>query len=147
MRWAALAMVAVLVLGGCSRHKPPVGRWEGAYESSDTIIAAWLEIGKDGLIRVSAPDVTGITPDTSEEQRQVLRDEMVARLTSGWSSVVPRKMDFDGDTFRKPGHIAPEMKWDAKNRRMTLVLYLGANPGLDVPLHPVDEFTDNPFGH
>jgi len=145
MRWAALAMVAVLALAGCSRHKPPVGKWEGGYDSSDTIIAAWLEIGKDGQVRVSAPDTTNIAPDTTEEQRQDLRDEMVARLASGWGSVEPRKMDFDGDTFRKPGGIAPQMKWDAKNRQMTLVLYLGANPGLDVPLHSVEEFTDNPF--
>jgi hypothetical protein len=147
MRCAALAMVAMLALAGCSRHKPPVGKWEGGYTSSDTIIAAWLEIGKDGQVRVSAPDTTNIAPDTTEEQRRELRDEMVARLASGWGSVEPRKMDFDGDTFRKPGGIAPQMKWDAKSRQMTLVLYLGANPGLDVPLHPVDEFTENPFGH
>jgi len=147
MRWAALAMVAVLALAGCSRHKPPVGKWEGGYDSSDTIIAAWLEIGKDGQVRVSAPDTLNIAPDTTEEQRQDLRDEMVERLSSGWGSVEPRKMDFDGDTFRKPGGIAPQMKWNAKTKQMTLVLYLGANPGLDVPLHPVAEFTDNPFAH
>ena len=87
MRWAALAMVAVLALAGCSRHKPPVGKWEGGYDSSDTIIAAWLEIGKDGQVRVSAPDTLNIAPDTTEEQRQELRDEMVARLASGWGSV------------------------------------------------------------
>jgi len=145
MRWAVLAMVAVLALAGCSRHRPPVGKWEGGYESSDTIIAAWLEIGKDGQVRVSAPDTTDVAPDTTEEQRQTLREEMVARLASGWGSVEPRKMDFDGETFRKPGGFAPQMKWNAKKKQMILVLYLGANPGLDVPMRPVEEFTDNPF--
>jgi hypothetical protein len=145
MRWAALTVVALLVLAGCSRHKPPVGHWEGTYESSDTIIAAWLEIEKDGLVRVSAPDTTTIGPETTEAERQSIREEMVARLASGWNNVEPRKMDFDGDTFRKPGGFAPQMKWNAKNKQMTLVLYLGANPALDVPMRAVEEFSENPF--
>jgi hypothetical protein len=147
MRWAALTVVALLVLAGCSRHKPPVGHWEGTYESSDTIIAAWLEIGKDGLVRVSAPDTTTIGPETTEAERQSIREEMVARLASGWNNVEPRKMDFDGDTFRKPGGFAPQMKWNAKKKQMTLVLYLGANPALDVPMRAVEEFSENPFAH
>jgi hypothetical protein len=147
MRLAGLVAVAMLVLSGCSQHKPPVGKWEGGYESADTIIAAWLEIGKDGLVRVSAPDTTNVAPETTEEERQALRDEMVARLAAGWNSVEPRKMDFDGDTFRKPGGFAPQMKWNAKKKQMTLVLYLGANPALYVPMRAVEEFSDNPFAH
>jgi hypothetical protein len=146
MRWAALTVVALLVLAGCSRHKPPVGRWEGTYESADTIVAAWLAIGKDGLVRVSAPDTTGIGPETTEDERQTLREEMATRLAAVWNSVEPRKMDFDGDTFRKPGGIAPQMKWDAGKKQMTLVRYLGANPALYVPMHAVEEFGD-PFAH
>ncbi len=147
MRWTALAMVALLALAGCSRHTPPVGRWEGVYESSDTIIAAWLEIGKTGLIRVSAPDTTNIAEDATPADRQSIRDDMVARLVSGWGSVEPREMDFDGHTFRKPGHIAPEMIWDADSKQMTLVMYLGANPALKVPLRKIEEFSENPFPH
>jgi hypothetical protein len=30
---------------------------------------------------------------------------------------------------------------------MTLVLYLGANPALDVPMRAVEEFSENPFAH
>lgn len=145
MRWAALALVAMMALAACSRPAPPVGRWEGWYESPTTIIVARLEIEKDGQVRVSAPDTTNIAPDTLEEQRQALREEMAARLAAGWGSVAPRRMDFDGDTFRKPGGIAPQITWNAKTRQMALVLYLGANPGLRVPLHPVEEFSENPF--
>ncbi len=147
MRRIALAIVALLAVAGCSRHAPPVGRWEGVYESSDTIVAAWLEIGKTGLIRVSAPDTTNIAGDTTQADRQSIREDMVARLASGWGSVEPRKMDFDGHTFRKPGHIAPEMIWDADTGQMTLVMYLGANPALNVPLRKVEEFSENPFPH
>jgi hypothetical protein len=147
MRWAIIAIIATLALAGCSRHQPPVGRWEGGYESSDTIIAAWLEIGKDGLVRVSAPDTTNIEPGTSAQQRQALRDEMVERLAAGWGGVEPRKMDFDGHVFRKPGGIAPQMIWNADDKEMTVVMYLGANPGLKVPMHAVKEFSEDPFGH
>lgn len=145
MRWAALALVAVLALAGCSRPAPPAGRWEGTYESSDTIVVARLEIGKDGRVRVSAPDTTNIPAGTTEEERQALRDEMSTRLAAGWDRVEPRKMEFDGETFRKPGGIAPQMKWDRKTGWMTLVLYLGARPGLNVRLQPVDDFSGNPF--
>lgn len=147
MRWVTAILVAMLALAGCSRHAPPVGRWEGSYESPDTIIAAWLEIGKDGQVRVSAPDTTNVAIDATEADRQSIRDDMVARLVSGWGSVAPRRMDFDGEVFRKPGGIAPQMKWNSATGQMTLVLYLGANPGLDVPLHKVEEFSDNPFAH
>lgn len=123
------------------------GSLGGHLRVSDTIIAAWLEIGKDGLVRVSAPDTTTIGPETTEAERQSIREEMVARLASGWNSVEPRKMDFDGDTFRKPGGFAPQMKWNAKKKQMTLVLYLGANPALDVPMRAVEEFSENPFAH
>ncbi len=147
MRWVAVAMIAVLALAGCSRPTPPVGRWEGTYETSNTIIAAWLEIGKDRLVRISAPDTTDIAPDATQEQRQSIRDSMMAGLASGWGSVEPRKMEFDGHIFRKPGGIAAQMIWDAKTRQMTLVMYLGANPALDVPLRAVKDFSENPFAH
>ncbi len=139
-----IALMTFMVTA-CSRPAPPTGRWEGVYESPTTIIAAWLEIGKTGLIRVSAPNTSNIAPDATAADRQSIQEEMMARLASGWGSVEPRTMDFDGKTFRKPSGIAPQMKWDAKTKQMTLVLYLGANPALNVALHKVEYFSENPF--
>ena len=45
------------------------------------------------------------------------------------------------------GHIAAQMIWDAESKQMTLVMYLGANPALNVPLRKVEEFSENPFTH
>jgi len=140
-------VVALMLLAACSRPAPPVGRWEGSYESPTTIVAAWLEIGKTGLVRASAPNTTDIPPEAGDAERQSIRAEMIGRLAAGWGSIEPRKMDFDGRTFRKPGGIAPQMKWDAKKKQMTLVLYLGANPALGVPLRRVEAFSENPFVH
>lgn len=142
---AAVPVALALILVACSRPVPPTGRWEGAYESPTTIIAAWLEIGQTGLIRVSAPNSSNMPPDTTPADRQSIREDMIARLASGWGGVEPRKMDFDGKTFRMPGGIAPQMKWDAQTKQMTLILYLGAHPALSVPLRKVEDFSDNPF--
>lgn len=141
----AVMVMALVALAACSHPPPPVGRWEGSYESPTTIVAAWLEIGKTGLVRVSAPNTSDIPPEVGDAERQSIRADMIGRLAAGWGSIEPRKMDFDGKVFRKPGRIAPQMKWDAKKKQMTLVLYLGANPALDVPLRRVEAFSENPF--
>ena len=133
---------ALLGLIGCSHPAPPQGRWEGTYESSDTIIAARLEIGGDGQVRISAPDLQNVGPDDHD----AARGRLAADLASGWDSVAPRAMDFDGETFRKPGGIAPQMIWKAKPKQMWLVVYLGTRPGLRIALREVGDFSDNPFG-
>lgn len=141
MRIAALAILAALALSACSQHKPPAGRWEGTYESSDTMLAARLEIADDGQVRVSAPDLLDIGPD----EREAARAKLAADLASEWERVVPRRMDFDGETFRKPGGIAPQMVWKQKSRQMWLVVYLGTRPGLRVAMREVGDFSDNPW--
>ena len=57
MRKLAFVLVTALALLSCSHPAPPVGRWEGTYESDDVMVAARLEIGSDGQVRVSAPSV------------------------------------------------------------------------------------------
>jgi hypothetical protein len=142
MRFAA-ALAAFLVLAACSKPTPPVGKWEGGYESGGTVVAARVEILPGGQVKVSAPDITYITG--SREQINELRARLSAGLTNGWSEVAPRSFDFDGTTFRKPGGIAPQMVWDKASNQMTLELFIGARPALPVPLHPVSDFHDNPF--
>lgn len=141
MRIAALAVLIALALGACSHPKPPAGRWEGVYESSDTMLAARLEIEEDGQVRVSAPDLLDVGPD----DRDAAREKLAADLAAEWERVAPRKMDFDGETFRKPGGIAPQMVWKKKSKQMWLVVYLGTRPGLSVPMRAVSDFSDNPW--
>jgi hypothetical protein len=141
-----LVMVAAVLsfsLAACSKPAPPVGKWEGGYEGGGTIVAARMEILPGGQVKVSAPDVTYVTGN--RDQIEELRARLSAGLTNGWSEVGPRRFDFDGTTFRKPGGIAPQMVWDKASNQMTLELYIGAKPALRIPLRPVDDFHDNPF--
>lgn len=146
MRVLAIAFVigCALFASACSEPKPPEGRWEGVYEGADTMMAARLEIGADGLVKASAPDLLNIG-DANEEARMGMRQRLAAELTEAWDDTVPRKMDFDGTTFRKPGRVAPQLEWDDKHRKMTLVAYFGANPALRVGLRRVDAFSEDPF--
>ena len=133
-----------LSLAGCSKPVPPPGRWEGGYSGNGTLVAARVEIGPDGRVKVSAPDITNLQ-NARPERLQQQREALAADLAGGWESVTPRDFDFDGKTFRKPGGIAPQMVWDKDTGQMTLELYIGANPALPVTLRPVDAFHDNPW--
>ncbi len=146
-RIACLLLLTVLpgLISACSKPTPPPGRWEGGYDANGTIIVARVEIGADGGVRVSAPDITNLQ-GAKPEQLQQERERLSADLASGWDGVTPRIFDFDGKTFRKPGGVAPQMVWDKASNQMTLELYIGANPALPVPLRPVDGFHDDPFG-
>src|ERR1700750_278403 len=141
----SLVLLVFVVLAACSKPSPPPGRWEGGYSGGGVLVAARVEIGADGQVRLSAPDVTNLQ-NAKPEQLQQQRDTLAADLASGWDGVAPRRFDFDGKTFRKPGGIAPQMVWDKATNQMTLQLYFGANPALPVVLRPVDGFHDNPFG-
>jgi hypothetical protein len=143
MRKAAAAVV-FLVLTACSKPQPPQGRWEGGYDGNGILVAARVEIGADGQIKVSAPDLTN-TQGAKPAQLQQMREQLAADLATAWDSVAPRPFDFDGTTFRKPGGVAPQMEWDKSSSQMTLELYIGANPALPIPLRPVDSFHDNPW--
>ena len=140
MRKIVLALSAMLGLAACSHPAPPQGRWEGTYESGDAMIAARLEIEADGMVRVSAPNVQDLGPD----DRDAARAKLASDLDAGWDSVQPRAMDFDGETFRKPGGIAPQMIW--KGKHMALIVYLGTRPAITIAMKQVDGFSDNPFG-
>ncbi len=139
-------LLAATLLAACSDPAPPKGRWEGGYAQNGTIVVARVEIGADGMVRVSAPDITNMQ-NAKPEQFEMERSRLAAELASLWDGVAPRPFDFDGKTFRKPGGVAPQMVWDKATGQMTLMLYIGANPALPVPLRPVDGFHDNPFAH
>jgi hypothetical protein len=148
MRFSAglLVALACLFLGiaACSKPSPPVGKWEGGMESGGDLVVARVEILPNGQVKVMAPDITNAIG--AREQMNEFRARLSADLANGWSEVKPRSFEFDGKTFRKPGGIAPQMVWDKASNHMTLELYIGARPALPVPLRPVDDFHDNPFG-
>jgi hypothetical protein len=143
MRFAAMTFVALFSLAACSKPSPPVGKWEGGYEAGGDLVAARVEVLPGGQVKVSAPDITNAMGP--REQIDELRARLAADLANSWSEVSPRRFDFDGTTFRKPGGIAPQMVWDKATNQMTLELFIGARPALPVPLRPVADFHDNPF--
>ena len=140
---AALCLLP-LALAACSKPQPPQGRWEGGTVTGGTLVAARVEIGPDGLVRVSAPDITGLE-NAKPEKLQQMRDQLAADLAGDWSGIAPRQFDFDGSIFRKPEGVAPQMIWDKATNQMTLELYIGANAALPVPLRPVADFHDDPW--
>jgi hypothetical protein len=141
---AGFAVLVLLALAGCSRPHPPTGKWEGGYDKAGTIVVARVEILPNGLVKVTAPDITNAFVD--ERMKNRLRDRLESDLLRAWEEVTPRQMDFDGRTFRKPGGVAPQMVWDKATNQMTLQLYLGANPALPIVLRPVENFHDSPWG-
>ena len=141
MRFAAVFLAILLAVSACSKPKPPVGKWEGGYESGGTLVVARVEILPSGQVKVMAPDITNLTGP----QIAGYRARLAADLANGWSDVEPRIFEFDGKTFRKPGGYAPQMVWDKDSNHLTLQLYIGARPAPPVPLRPVDDFHDNPW--
>ena len=139
-----LFVVLVAALAGCSKPEPPAGKWEGGYEGGGDLVAARVEILPGGGVKISAPDITNAIGN--RDQIDAMRAQLAADLANGWSEVTPRNFDFDGKTFRKPGGVAPQMVWDKDSNQLTLELYIGARPAMPVPLRPVNDFHDNPFG-
>ena len=147
MRILACLLVVGLSLAagyGCSHPKPPTGKWEGTYESDDTMVVSRLEIASNGTILVSAPNAQDLG-NTPADDKAGIRQKLAQDLASEWDAVEPRKLDFDGTTFRKPGGVAPQMEWDADNKHMTLIVYFGTNPSIRIPMHAVKQFSDNPW--
>jgi hypothetical protein len=143
MRSVAAVILTAFILCGCSGKTPPTGRWEGTYESSDTLIAARMEINSKGDVFVSAPDATNIG-GVSGDDLAAMRQHLAQGLASGWGDVSSRHYDYDGSTFRKPGGIAPQMEWHPSDNSMTMYVYLGTN-SVEVALHPVKDFSGNPW--
>ena len=143
-RVAILLLMGLGVLAACSRSaQPPAGRWIGHYDSPQVMVDARLEIGKDGLVRASAPDLLDIGQVTDEE-RSAMHARLADDLAENWDEAEPRAMDFDGRIFRKPGGVAPQMEWDPQSRKMTLVFYFGTMHSIRIAMHAVGDFGSDP---
>jgi hypothetical protein len=136
---AALCLAAAFA---CTRTPAPGGRWEGAYESRDTMVLTRLEIDPKGDIYLSAPDATDIG-NASEADRAAIRQRLADGLSVAWGDAQPRQYDFDGRVFRKPGGVAPQLEWNPDQKAMTAVIYLGMRPAIRIPLHSVQTFGNN----
>jgi hypothetical protein len=145
MRRFFLLCFALTALAACSGKTPPVGRWEGTYETGDTLIAARMEVNAKGEVFVSAPDATNVG-GVAGADREAMRQRLAQGLASGWSDVEGRHYDYDGSTFRKAGGIAPQMEWHSSDNTMTVYVYLGTD-SIHVALHPVKDFNDDPWPH
>ncbi|HEX2594019.1 MAG TPA: hypothetical protein VHL34_21135 [Rhizomicrobium sp.] len=143
MRGRAVVLTLLFLLSACSRHTPPVGKWEGTYDTAETMVAARVEIDSAGAIRISAPNAEGI--GDKEDARAAMRDTLATGLATGWDEVTPRVMEFDGHTFRKPRGIAPQMFWSDPQKKMVLVVYIGKQPAIHIPMRGVDDFSENPW--
>ena len=138
------AVAALLtVLAACSNPSPPAGRWEGVYEDPGLIVAVRLEITSGGDVRVSAPNAITKEEDITPADRAVIRARLLDGLARSWPSVGTLPLEFDGKAFHKPGGVAPQLEWDAKAGRMTMIYYSGRSASVRVPLSAVDAFKDN----
>lgn len=148
-RYVTPALVVGLCLSAvtaCGEAKPPSGRWEGTYEAPGLMIAARLEIDGKGTIYASAPN-TLVATGASADERAVIRERLTSDLAADWGNAEPRRMEFDGKVFRKPGGIAPQLEWDADTKRMTMIVYPGKEASVRLPLHTVRNFSDDPWAH
>ena len=135
------ALLGLLLLTACADPRPPVGRWEGAYEDPGVIIVARLEIDSAGQVRVSAPNAITDAAPVSDSERADLHARLESGLALSWPSVAPLPLVFDGHVFHKRGGVAPQLEWDKSARRMILVFYSGNRPSIRVALAPVQTFT------
>jgi hypothetical protein len=145
MRQSLVAFAAALALSACSdAPDPPVGRWQGVYESADAVIVARLEIAPGGAVRVSAPNAFDEIAGLSDVDRRRVLGDLSNGLSQAWPGVQPLPFTFDGKVFRKPGGVAPQMEWDDSRKQMTLIVYPGLKDTIRMPLEPVAEFpSDN----
>ncbi|HYM17475.1 MAG TPA: hypothetical protein VEU06_02825 [Micropepsaceae bacterium] len=135
------AALLLSALAACSGHPAlPTGRWQGVYEDGNLIVAARLEIDKNGHVRVSAPNAIGDFAGMSDNDRARFRAGLVSRLANSWAVVGNVPLDFDGKAFRKPGGVAPQLEWDANAHRMTMIYYSGNRASVRVPLQAVEDF-------
>ena len=83
---AILSVLCVAVIVGCAHKQPPTGRWEGAYETDDDMVAVRLEIAANGTIYLSAPDamdIGGTPPDTTCQTTVTTGMSMLGKMSVG----------------------------------------------------------------
>ena len=139
----AAALGVIFLAAACSNPRPPIGRWQGAYEDPNLVVVARLEIDSSGAVRISAPNAIVDSAPMSKADRADLRKRLDAGLAQSWSSVGPLPLEFDGHIFHKPGGVAPQLEWDNAAKKMVLVFYSGNRASVHVPLDSVADFSSD----
>jgi hypothetical protein len=141
LRPLSAAVLVLVVLAACSKTaEPPTGRWQGVYEDAGLLVVARLEITPNGAVRVSAPNAIGDFGTMPQSERGQLRARLENELAQAWDKVGTLPLEFDGKDFRKPGGVAPQLEWNAKAHRMTMIYYSGNRASVRVPLDSVKDF-------
>ncbi len=135
-----VSLAAAFLLAACAKPSAPAGKWEGFYEDEGLIVAVRLEIDAKGTVRVSAPNAVTDKGNLSPVDRAGIRADLTKRLGQSWNLVQPLPLEFDGEAFRKPGGVAPQLEWDAEHKQMTMIYYSASRPSVRVKLAPVEEF-------
>ena len=139
--WLVAILAIATVAVGCSGDQAPVGKWQGAYSDDNAVIVARVEVQSDGQVRVSAPDAFADFTTMDPGYKLAIEQNLRAGLAASWPKVAPRPFDYDGTTFRYPGGVAPQLRYDSSTRHMTMYVYQGgARPTLHIDLEPVDQF-------
>ena len=123
---------------GQQRHGAPY------VEAGKFLAPHGIALDSKGDIYLSAPDATDIG-NAAAEDRAAIRRKLAEGLSVAWGEVQPRQYDFDGRVFRKPGGVAPQLEWNPDQKSMMAVVYLGLRPSIRIPLHPVADFSSDPW--
>lgn len=140
--WLVAILAIATVAVGCSRDHAPAGKWQGSYSGDDAIIVARVEVQPDGKVRVSAPDAFADFTVMDPGEKLAVEQNLRAGLAASWSKVAPRAFDYDGRIFRVPGGVAPQLRYDASTRHMTMYIYPGSKPTIRIDMEPVGQFSD-----
>ena len=138
----AILAIAVFAAAGCSDSKtPPEGRWQGVYRDDGVMIAARVEVGGDGRVRLSAPNAFMDFAHMEPADIAGVERTLAVNLAAAWPKVAPRTLDFDGRVFRNPGGVAPQLEW-TPNGHMTMFVYPGSKPTIRIELEATREFAN-----
>jgi hypothetical protein len=134
----ALILLTLIGLAACRESDGLKGRWEGYSESQDWLIAARLELQKDGEMRASA--LSALVSDADLPRRHQLEDELRRGIKDQWTAVTKTDIEFKGNTITRKAGYAPLFVYEPRTQSMVFHFYAGGKLTEKVTLRPVKTF-------